>query len=218
MTFMPAEHFGFLLMGAWGTLQLSALAFIGGGLIGLAVALARVSPVKAVRVAAASYIQIIQGTPLLVLMGVCFFGPNIAGIGSVPALAAAALAITVYASAFLGEIWRGCIQAVPRSQWEAAECLALTRLERMRRVILPQALRIATPPTVGFLVQIIKNTSIASLVVGYAELSYNAKVLNNSTFQPFLYFGCAVVLYFILCYPLSRWSRALERKLNAARG
>jgi len=218
MTFMPIDHFGFLLMGAWGTVQLSALAFVGGGLIGLAVALARVSPIKAVRVAAAGYIQVIQGTPLLVLMGVCFFGPNIAGIGSVPALAAAALAITIYASAFLGEIWRGCIQSVPRSQWEAAECLALTRRERMRRVILPQALRIATPPTVGFLVQIIKNTSIASLVVGYAELSYNAKVLNNSTFQPFLYFGCAVVLYFILCYPLSRWSRALERKLNAARG
>ncbi len=218
MTFMPIDHFGFLLMGAWGTVQLSALAFVGGGLIGLAVALARVSPVKAVRMAAAGYIQVIQGTPLLVLMGVCFFGPNIAGIGSVPALAAAALAITIYASAFLGEIWRGCIQSVPRSQWEAAECLALTRWERMRRVILPQALRIATPPTVGFLVQIIKNTSIASLVVGYAELSYNAKVLNNSTFQPFLYFGCAVVLYFILCYPLSRWSRALERKLNAARG
>ena len=218
MTFMPLDHFGFLLMGAWGTVQLSALAFVGGGLIGLAVALARVSPVKAVRVAAAGYIQAIQGTPLLVLMGVCFFGPNIAGIGSVPALAAAALAITIYASAFLGEIWRGCIQSVPRSQWEAAECLALTRWERMRRVVLPQALRIATPPTVGFLVQIIKNTSIASLVVGYAELSYNAKVLNNSTFQPFLYFGCAVVLYFILCYPLSRWSRALERKLNAARG
>ncbi|MBS0343620.1 MAG: amino acid ABC transporter permease [Proteobacteria bacterium] len=216
--FMPAEHFGFLLEGAWGTLQLSALSFIGGGLIGLAVALARVSPVKAVRMAAAAYIQLIQGTPLLVLMGVCFFGPNIFGFGSVPALAAAALAITVYAGAFLGEIWRGCIQAVPRAQWEAAECLALTRFERMRRVILPQALRIATPPTVGFLVQIIKNTSVASLVVGYAELSYNAKVLNNSTFQPFLYFGCAVVLYFILCYPLSRWSRALERKLNAARG
>jgi len=218
MTFMPADHFGFLLLGAWGTVQLSALAFVGGGLIGLAVALARVSPVKAVRMAAAGYIQVIQGTPLLVLMGVCFFGPNIAGIGSVPAIVAAALAITVYASAFLGEIWRGCIQAVPRAQWEAAECLALTRWERMRRVVLPQALRIATPPTVGFLVQIIKNTSIASLVVGYAELSYNAKVLNNSTFQPFLYFGCAVVLYFILCYPLSRWSRALERKLNAARG
>jgi polar amino acid transport system permease protein len=218
MKFMPLEHFGFLIMGAWGTVQLSALAFVGGGLIGLMIALARVSPLRAVRIASAGYIQVIQGTPLLVLMGVCFFGPNIAGIGSVPALVAAALAITIYSSAFLGEIWRGCIQAVPRSQWEAAECLGLSRLERMRKVILPQALRIATPPTVGFMVQIIKNTSIASLVVGYAELSYNAKVLNNSTFQPFLYFGCAVVLYFILCYPLSRWSRILERKLNASRG
>jgi len=218
MKFMPIEHFGFLIMGAWGTVQLSALAFIGGGLIGLVIALARVSPLRAVRIASAGYIQVIQGTPLLVLMGVCFFGPNIAGIGSVPALVAAALAITIYSSAFLGEIWRGCIQAVPRSQWEAAECLGLSRLERMRKVILPQALRIATPPTVGFMVQIIKNTSIASLVVGYAELSYNAKVLNNSTFQPFLYFGCAVVLYFLLCYPLSRWSRILERKLNASRG
>lgn len=218
MKFMPLDHLGFLLMGAWGTVQLSTLAFAGGSLIGLAVALARVSPLRAVRIASAGYIQIIQGTPLLVLMGVCFFGPNIAGIGSVPALAAAALAITVYSSAFLGEIWRGCIQSVPRSQWEAAECLGLSRWERMRTVVLPQALRIATPPTVGFLVQIIKNTSIASLVVGYAELSYNAKVLNNSTFQPFLYFGGAVVLYFILCYPLSRWSRTLERKLNASRG
>jgi len=218
MKFMPIEHLGFLVMGAWGTVQLSALAFVGGGLIGLAIALARVSPLRAVRIASAGYIQIIQGTPLLVLMGICFFGPNIAGIGSVPALVAAALAITVYSSAFLGEIWRGCIQAVPRSQWEAAECLGLSRLERMRKVILPQALRIATPPTVGFMVQIIKNTSIASLVLGYAELSYNAKVLNNSTFQPFLYFGCAAVLYFILCYPLSRWSRILERKLNASRG
>jgi len=217
MKLIPLEHLGFLIMGAWSTVQLSALAFVGGGLIGLAIAMARVSPLRAVRIASAGYIQIVQGTPLLVLMGICFFGPNLVGIGSVPALAAAALALTIYSSAFLGEIWRGCIQAVPRSQWEAAECLGLSRLERMRTVILPQALRIATPPTVGFMVQIIKNTSIASLVVGYAELSYNAKVLNNSTFQPFLYFGCAVVLYFLMCYPLSRWSRILERKLNASR-
>ena len=88
----------------------------------------------------------------------------------------------------------------------------------MRKVVLPQALRIATPPTVGFMVQIIKNTSIASLVIGFAELSYNAKVLNNSTFQPFVYFGCAALLYFAMCYPLSLWSRRLERKLNASRG
>jgi polar amino acid transport system permease protein len=215
---MTQEQLMYLLQGAVGTLVLSLLTFLAGGLAGLGIALARVAPARGVRLAAGAWIQVIQGTPLLVLMGLCFYGPNIAGIGSVPALLAASLAMSIYASAFLGEIWRGCIQAVHKSQWEAAECLGLTRWQRMAKVILPQALRIATPPTVGFLVQIIKNTSVASLVIGFAELSYNAKVLNNSTFQPFLYFGCAALLYFAMCYPLSRWSRTLERKLNASRG
>ena len=215
---MTREQITFLFMGMLGTLALSMLTFVGGGLAGLAVALARIAPVRAVRVAATAWIQIVQGTPLLVLMGLCFYGPSIAGIGSMPALIAAALAMTIYSSAFLGEIWRGCIQSVHKSQWEAAECIGLTRWQRMQKIVLPQALRIATPPTVGFMVQIIKNTSIASLVIGFAELSYNAKVLNNSTFQPFIYFGCAALMYFAMCYPLSRWSRTLERKLNASRG
>lgn len=214
---MTSEQFFSLMQGAWGTLLLSVLTFAVGGLAGLALAMARISPVRAVRVATAAWIQLIQGTPLLVLMGLCFYGPNIAGIGSVPALLAATLAMSIYASAFLGEIWRGCIQAVHKSQWEAAECLGLTRWQRMRQVVLPQALRLATPPTVGFAVQIIKNTSVASLVIGFAELSYNTKVLNNSTFQPFVYFGAAALLYFAMSYPLSRWSLALERKLNASR-
>lgn len=218
MTFIPAEHAWYLLAGAWGTIKLSFWTFLGGGAVGLLLALARVAPRRAPRLLAAGYIQLIQGTPLLVLMGLCFFGPSLFGLGELSALAAAALAMTIYSSAFLGEIWRGCIQAVPRNQWEAAECLGLSRLQRMGKVILPQALRIATPPTVGFLVQIIKNTSIASLVIGYSELAYNAKILNNSTFQPFIYFGCAAILYFAMCYPLSRWSRYLERKLNASRG
>ena len=214
---MTSEQFFSLLQGAWGTLVMSLLTFAIGGLAGLALAMARISPARPVRVAAAAWIQLIQGTPLLVLMGLCFYGPNIAGIGSVPALLAATVAMSIYASAFLGEIWRGCIQAVHKSQWEAAECLGLTRWQRMRQVVLPQALRLATPPTVGFAVQIIKNTSVASLVIGFAELSYNAKVLNNSTFQPFVYFGAAALLYFAMSYPLSRWSLALERKLNASR-
>ncbi|GGH60131.1 amino acid ABC transporter permease [Comamonas phosphati] len=214
---MTQEQLSFLLQGAWGTLVLSALTFAVGGLAGLALAMGRISPARPVRTAFAAWIQLIQGTPLLVLMGLCFYGPSIMGMGSVPALLAAAIAMSIYASAFLGEIWRGCIQAVHKSQWEAAECLGLTRWQRMRQVVLPQALRIATPPTVGFAVQIVKNTSVASLVIGFAELSYNAKVLNNSTFQPFVYFGSAALLYFAMCYPLSRWSLALERKLNASR-
>lgn len=205
-----------LLQGLWGTVQLSLLTFVFGGLLGLLIALARISPAKAVAQATSLYIQFMQGMPLLVLMGLCFYGPSLMGFDAVAPLLAATLAMTLYAASYLGEIWRGCLQAVPKAQWEAAECLGFTRWQRMRKVIMPQALRLATPPTVGFMVQIVKNTSVASLVIGFAELSYNAKILNNTTFQPFLYFGLAGALYFAICYPLSRQARALERKLNVS--
>jgi len=205
-----------LLEGLWGTVVLSVLTFVFGGLAGFVIALGRISPVAAVARGTAVYIEVMQGLPLLVLMGLCFYGPGIFGYGSLTPLQAAAFAMTLYSSAYLGEIWRGCLQSVAKPQWEAAECLGLSRWQRMKHVILPQALRIATPPTVGFMVQIVKNTSIASLVVGYSELSYNAKIINNSTFQPFLYFGIAALMYFAVCYPLSVQSRALERKLNVA--
>jgi polar amino acid transport system permease protein len=213
---MNTQYVGFLLQGLWGTVMLSVLTFLFGGLLGFVVSLGRISPSRGIASAASLYIQGVQGIPLLVLMGLCFYGPNLVGLQSVPPLVAATLAMTIYASAYLGEIWRGCLQAVPHAQWEAAECLGFSRWQRMWRVILPQALRIATPPTVGFMVQIVKNTSVASLVVGFAELSYNAKVLNNTTFQPFIYFGLAGLLYFAICYPMSRQAHALERKLNVA--
>lgn len=215
---MNHEQILYLIEGAWGTLLLSVLTFVFSAMLGLAVALMRVSDNRIVRGGAFGYINIIQGTPLLVIMGICFYGPSILGFSATSALFAAVLALTIHAAAFLGEIWRGCIESVPRNQWEAAECLGLNRVQRMFQVILPQALRIATPPTVGFMVQIVKNTSFASLVIGFAELSYNAKILNNSTFKPFLYFGAAAVLYFIICYPLSWLSLRLERKLTLARG
>lgn len=214
---MNMQYVGSLLQGLWGTVLLSLLTFVFGGLVGLAIALARISPVKLVAQATQAYIQFMQGLPLLVLMGLCFYGPSLLGMQAVDPLFAATLAMTFYAGAYLGEIWRGCLQSVAKSQWEAAECLGLSRWQRMRLVILPQGLKIATPPTVGFMVQIVKNTSVASLVVGYTELSYNAKVLNNTTFQPFLYFGLAGLLYFAVCYPLSRQARKLERKLNVGR-
>jgi polar amino acid transport system permease protein len=213
---MNAQFIGLLLQGLANTVLLSVLTFVFGGLVGLAVALMRISPAKPVVGFAWTYIQVVQGIPLLVLMGLCFYGPALAGWQSVPPLVAATLAMTIYASSYLGEIWRGCLQSVPQAQWEAAECLGFSRWQRMWRVILPQALRIATPPTVGFMVQIVKNTSVASIVVGFAELAYDAKVLNNTTFQPFVYFGLAGLLYFAVCYPLSRQAHALERKLNVA--
>lgn len=214
ITTLSWSHIAFLLQGALWTIALSLLAFLFGGIAGLVVALMRSSRSAWLRRISGLYVQIIQGTPLLIVMFLAYFGLSTMGF-NLPAIVAASLSITVYAAAYLGEIWRGCIQAVPRTQWEAADSLGLSRTHSMALVIIPQALRIATPPTVGFMVQIIKNTSIAS-IVGFAELTYTGKVINNSTFQPFLIYVIVGFIYFCLCYPLSRWSRALERKLNVA--
>lgn len=206
------HHLYFLLNGVAWTLALSLIAFVGGGIAGFVVALCRVSPVPTVRWITTIYVQLVQGIPLLIVMFMTYFGLSIAG-WTLPALVAAGLAMTIYVSAYLGEIWRGCIEAVDRTQWEAAECLALSRTQRMRLVILPQALRIATPPTVGFMVQIVKNTSLAS-VVGFSELARSGQVVNNSIFQPFLVYIIVAAFYFALCYPLSAWSITLERRLQ----
>lgn len=208
-------HLEFIAWAALWTIGLSAIAFVGGGFLGFLVALARISPSKVVRRIAAFYIQIVQGTPLLVLLFLIYFGIAILGFDQVPAIIAAGAGLTIYSSGFLGEIWRGCIESVSKTQWEAAECLALSRRHRMTRVILPQALRIATPPTVGFLVQIVKNTSLAS-VVGFVELAQAGKLINNSIFEPFTVFAVVALFYFAICFPLSVWSRSLERKLNVA--
>ena len=105
---------------------------------------------------------------------------------------------------------------MPKPQWEAAEGLALSRSQRMLKVILPQAIHIATPPTVGFMVQIIKNTSLAS-VVGFVELMRSGQIVNNSLFEPFMIYAIIAVAYFAMCYPLSLFSQKLERRMGRGR-
>jgi len=205
-------HLFYLVHSIWWTLVLSALAFVLGSMGGFGVMLARISPRRWLSRPAMVYIEAIQGIPLLILLFIVYFGLSVYGF-EVPALVAAGLALMVYTSAYLGDIWRGCIDAMPKPQWEAAECLSLTRWQTLRLVIIPQALRLALPPTVGFLVQIIKMTSLAS-VIGFVELTRAGQIINNSIFQPFLVFGLVGVFYFVLCYPLSRWSQSMEKKLN----
>jgi polar amino acid transport system permease protein len=205
-------HLFYLVHSIWWTLVLSALAFVLGSIGGFGMMLARISPRRWLSRPAMVYIEAIQGIPLLILLFIVYFGLSVYGF-QVPALVAAGLALMVYTSAYLGDIWRGCIDAMPKPQWEAAECLSLTRWQTLRLVIIPQALRLALPPTVGFLVQVIKMTSLAS-VIGFVELTRAGQIINNSIFQPFLVFGLVGVFYFVLCYPLSRWSQSMEKKLN----
>ena len=216
MSKLSFDQYVFLLQGAGWTIVLSILGFVGGATVGLPVALGRLSRNCAISTGFSLYVQVIQGVPLPVIMFVVYFGLSIYGY-SVSALVAAGAAMTLYSSAYLGEIWKGCIQAVPKTQWEAADCLALTPVQRFTLVILPQALRIAIPPTVGFLVQIVKNTSY-SVVIGFFDLTYSAKILNNTTFLPFVVFTIAAALYFTICFPLSVVAKRLERRVTRWQG
>jgi polar amino acid transport system permease protein len=204
----------FIITAVRWTVALSLAAFLGGAIGGVLVALARTSESRWLRLPATGYIKVFQGTPLLMQLFLAFFVPGLFG-WSVDPWAAAALGLSLHASAFLGEIWRGAIQNVPRGQWEAATSLGLRYAPMMALVIAPQAVRIAIPPTIGFLVQLIKGTSLAS-IIGFVELTRAAQVVNNATFRPFTIFGIVALVYFIICWPLSAYSKRMERKLLVA--
>ncbi len=205
-------HVAYLAQAALWTAALAGIA-LGGGLVGgLAVAACRIARARPLWLAADGAIALVQGTPLLVQLFLAYFGAAFAGL-DVPPLAAAAIAFTLYASAFLGDIWSGAVSAVPRGQWEAAEALGLKRAATLRLVVVPQAVRLAIPPTVGFLVQLVKNTALAS-IVGFRELTRAGQIVSNNTFQPLAVFLTVAAFYFAICYPLSLASYRLEARLG----
>jgi len=196
------------------TLALAFIAFVGGSLGGLAIALMRTAQTPWLRLPARGFILLFQGTPLLMQLFMIFFGAPVIGLDINPWLAAS-VALILNTSAFLGDIWRGCIQAIPQGQTEAALVLNLTSFYRMRDVILPQAFKIAVPPTVGFMVQILKGTSLTA-IIGFQELTRTGQIINNTTFEPMLVFSLVALLYFCMCWPLSKFASRLERRLAAA--
>ena len=204
-----------LLLAARWTVALSLIAFVGGALVGLTLLVARTTHSTALQKAVALYVQIFQGTPLLMQLFLAYFGMALLGVET-SAWTAASVALTLYSSAFLTEIWHGCVKSIPKGQWEAAQSLALSFGEQMRYVVLPQAARIAVAPTVGFLVQVVKGTALAS-VIGFIELTKAGTMITNATFKPFMVYSCVAVLYFLICFPISLYARSLEGKLNVQR-
>ena len=204
-----------LLLAARWTLALSLIAFAGGGLAGGLLLLARLRGGAAAARLVRAYVQLFQGTPLLMQLFIVYFGLGLLGL-QVSQWSAASVALILYSSAFLAEIWRGCVEGVPRGQWEASASLGLGFAQQLRHVVLPQALRVAVAPTVGFLVQAVKGTALAS-VIGFVELTRAGSMIANATFQPLRVYALVALLYFVLCYPLSLASRALERKFHAPR-
>ena len=202
-----------LMLAARWTVVLSLIALVSGGLMGLLLLFVRLAAeCKSVERLVAGYVHLFQGTPLLMQIFLAYFGINLLGYDVSPWVSAS-MALTLYTSAFLTEIWRGCVDAVPKGQWEAAASQAMNLNQRLRHVILPQALRIAIPPTVGFVVQVVKATALAS-VIGFVELTKAGTMITNATFKPFLVYGCVALIYFAFCYPISLWSRSLEKRLH----
>ena len=215
-TFGSTEFLYVLAAVRW-TLLLSLVAFVGGIAFGFLIALARISRFAVLRLAASGYIQLFQGTPVLIQLFIAYYGLAVLFNVKIDEWTAVSLTFTLYSAAFLGEIWRGAIQAIPRQQWESAECISLSYFAQMRYIILPQAFRISLPPTVGFLVQLVKSTSIAA-IIGFVELTRAGQLMTNVTFEPMTVYPIVAALYFMMCWPLSLVSGLLERRFDATRG
>ncbi|WP_316980153.1 amino acid ABC transporter permease [Shumkonia mesophila] len=209
------DGFLFLVRGAGWTLALFLSSMVVGSLLALPLSILRVLAPKPIRLLVAGYIEIVEATPLLVLIFITFFGLSFLGF-HFPPLTAAGAALSLYTAAYCADIWRGCIEAIPRQQWEGGRALALTQGQQLRYVILPQAFKIALSPTVGFMVQLLKNSSLTALI-GFVELTRAGQIMNNMTFQPFRVFLTVAAIYFVMCYPLSLLSQKLSGGENARR-
>jgi len=205
----------YLIEAARWTIALALVAIVGGGLLGLVVAVFRVAAFRPLNWLASAYVNLIQGTPLLGQLFLFFFGLPLFHI-QVDSWVAAALALSLYSAAFLGEIWRGSLQSVSKRQWEAAAALGMPYRQQLAYVVLPQAVRISVAPTVGFLMQLVKDTSLTALI-GFVELTRASQIITAATFAPLPVYGAAALIYFVICFSLGRLSARLEERPHATR-
>jgi polar amino acid transport system permease protein len=180
--------------------------------LGLIVGLSRLAHFAPIRWAAAAYIQFFRGTPLLTQLFFIFFALPYGGI-VLPPFIAGWLGLTLNYAAYMAEVFRGGIQAVPRGQYEAAKALGMTKGKMMRRIIIPQAFRIIVPPLGNFLVSIFKDSSLVS-VITMRDLTFTGQILAASTFKYFEIFGLVSILYLAISYPSAKFVDWLEAKLD----
>jgi polar amino acid transport system permease protein len=201
-----------LLRGAVWTVVLCVTAGVAGTVLGLTLGIAASSPSRIARWVASSYVLLVRGIPLLVIVFFAYFGiPLMFPQVDLSAFLTAVIALTVFATAYMAEIFRGSISAVPRGQTEAAQALGLDYRRRLRFVILPQAMRIAVPPGIGFLIALIKDSSLVT-VIGYVELTHSGTIVSNLTADPILTYSVVAVLYFVICYGVSRLGHWYENR------
>ncbi len=203
----------FILKGFGLTVVMCFNAMVFGAVLGLVIGVMRTSRVKILSYISWLYVYIIRGTPLLMQLFLVYYGLPLLLKRSIPAYGTALTGLVVYASAYLAEIVKGGIQSVPAGQREAAKALGMTSLQEFRYVVFPQALKVIVPPSTGFFIALIKDSSLIS-AIGFVELTRSAKLVIARTFQPFTVYLVVALVYFLTCYLLSVVSRKIEWRLQ----
>ena len=202
-----------LLRGAWLTVVLLVISGALGTVVGAVFGMARSAPLAPVRWLAALYTNLIRGIPILIILLFLYYAiPLMFPYATFSQGVTAVIGLTVYAGAYMAEIFRGSIQAIPRGQLEAAEALGMRYGQKMRHVVLPQALKIAVPPAIGFLIALVKASSFVS-VISYTDLTRAGKIVTSQNHAPLSTYLVVAALYFLISYPLSLLGRWYERRL-----
>lgn len=202
-----------LVSALWKTLSFTAVGFTGAALVGLGVALLRLSRLWPLRALAAIYTEVFKNVPLLAIIFLTYFGLASADI-KLDVFTAGCLSLIVFYSAYLSEIFRAAISGIHSGQTEAGEALGLGKMSVFTHLIFPQALRLALPGTNTFLVDLLKSTSLL-VTISAAELMSEARLITSSTFRALEVYLVIAAVYFALCYPLSQLLLALERRIQA---
>jgi len=202
-----------LLRGTELTLMLVGVSGVVGTILGLVFGMARIAPVPPLRWVAAVYINFLRGQPILIILLFIYFAlPLLFPLATFNRGFTAIVALSIYAGAYMAEIFRGSIEAIPKGQEEAAEALGMGYFLKFRHVILPQAMKIAAPPAIGFLISLVKASALVS-VIGFIELTKAGRIISTINQEPLQTFLVVAALYFIVSYPISLLGRWYERRL-----
>jgi polar amino acid transport system permease protein len=210
VTFLPS-----LLQGALLTIAVSLLSFGMALVLGLATGLARISRLKVLRVVAACYIQFIRGTPLLLQLFFIYYVLPYVGIVLTP-FVSGAMGLTLNYAAYMAEVFRSGIQAIPKGQWEAGASVGMSRRLMLRRIILPQAVRIIVPSIGNFFVSIFKDSALVS-VITMRDLMFSGQLLASATYKHFEIFTMVAVIYFMISYPTAKFVEWVEARIDITR-
>ena len=199
-----------LLQGLLTTLILSVAAIVGGTLVGLLAAVLRAFGPWGTPRLARLYTELFRGTPVLITLMFIYFGVSYFGY-AIDVFAAGVIGLSVYQGAYIAEVFRSGIESVQKGQWEVSQILGLSKIQAFFSVILPQTGKIVLPPLIGQYLSLIKDTSIVSMI-GMSELMHQGQAIVDRIGQPVEIYGLVALLYFIVCFPLSRWVRRHDRR------